>query len=63
MMTKIYMAIGGLALLTYLGISARGVIFSGTDDRPSYTVRSHSGRNPGGRTGFWWGVGGYRGGK
>ena len=62
MMTKAYMVIGGIALATYLGIAAQGVIFSGTDERPSYTTRSGAGRRGGGG-GFFWGVGGYRGGK
>ncbi len=63
MMTKIYMVLGGAVLVTYLSITARGVVFSGTDDRPSYSERSQTGRNTGRRTGFWWGVGGFRGGK
>ena len=54
------MAIGALVLLGYLGVAGRGMIFSGTDGRPGYSVRSGA-RRPGG--GFFWGVGGYRGGK
>lgn len=61
MMTKVYLLVGSLALITYLGIAARGIVFSGTDGRPSHSVRSSTGRRSGG--GFFWGVGGYRGGK
>lgn len=63
MMTRVYIAVGALALLGYLSVSARGMIFSGTDGRPSFADRSRAaGRRPGGG-GFFWGVGGYRGGK
>lgn len=63
MMTKIYMVFGGLAVATYLGVAAQGIVFSGTDGRPEIPSKSgSSGRRPG--VGFWWwGVGGYRGGK
>ena len=65
MMTKIYMAVGGLMLATYLGISFGGVVFSGTDGRPEPPQKaSASGRRPVGGGGiWWWSTGGYRGGK
>lgn len=60
------MLVGGAALVGYLGIAGWGVVFSGTDGRPSYAIQSGGGRSTVGRRpggGFFWGVGGYRGGK
>lgn len=50
-----------LALACYFGVETRGMVFSGTDERPSRAVRSGGSRGGGGGV-FFWGTG-YRGGK
>ena len=60
MMTKFYVAVGVVLLMGYLAVASWGVIFSGTDGSPSYSMRT--GRSGGRSGGFFWG-GGYRGGK
>ena len=68
MFSKLYLLAGGVLMVGYLSVEARGVVFSGTDSKPG--VRSASSRRSGGsgrrRRGggstFFWGSG-YRGGK
>jgi hypothetical protein len=60
MMAKLYLLAGGALLVGYLAIESRGVVFSGTDSKPSMVDGSRGGRGGGGT--FFWGTG-YRGGK
>lgn len=64
LMAKIYLLLGTGLIVTYCTWEVRGVVFSGTDTRPSMSSGSSGGRS--GRSGgggvFFWGSG-YRGGK
>lgn len=63
--TKLYLALGVGAILSYATVEVRGMVFSGTDRAPSlYSGSSSSGSRSGGGGGgvFFWGSG-YRGGK
>lgn len=65
-MSKLYLLLGAGLVVSYFTMEVRGMVFSGTDKRPSvYSSKSSSGRS--GRSGggggvFFWGSG-YRGGK
>ena len=59
-MSKLYLIAGGALLVAYLGIETRGMVFSGTDVKPSIYDSTGGGRGGGGV--FFWGSG-YRGGK
>lgn len=67
-LAKLYLLAGGALLVGYLAIESRGVVFAGTDAKPSiYSSRrsggsSSSRRGRGGGGVFFWGSG-YRGGK
>ena len=60
-MSKLYLLAGGALLVAYLGIETRGMVFSGTDAKPSIYDRG-GGRGSGGGGVIFWGSG-YRGGK
>lgn len=62
-LAKFYMFVSGVLLVTYIVIESRGMIFAGSDRRPSAYMVSSGGRSGGGGGGiFYWGSG-YRGGK
>jgi hypothetical protein len=58
-MSKLYLIAGGALLIGYLAMETRGLVFSGTDTKPS--IYSGGGGRGGGGAVFW-GTG-YRGGK
>ena len=58
-MSKLYLIAGAALLCGYLGIEARGMVFSGTDSKPSLYTGGGGGSGGGG---VFWGTG-YRGGK
>ncbi len=58
-MSKLYVLAGSALLIGYLAIESRGMIFAGTDSKPSLYTGRGGGR--GGGT-VLWGTG-YRGGK
>jgi hypothetical protein len=60
--SKLYLLAGGALLVGYLAIETRGMVFSGTDSKPSlYSGGGGSGGRGGGGVIFW--GSGYRGGK
>ena len=61
-LAKFYVLVGGGLLVTYVVIETRGVVFAGTDRRPSTSAVYSGGRSGGGGGIFFWGSG-YRGGK
>lgn len=61
-LAKFYVLVGGALIVTYLVIEIRGVVFAGTDRRPSADLVFSGGRRGGGGGIFFWSSG-YRGGK
>jgi hypothetical protein len=57
-MVRLNLVVGALLVLAYLVVSIRGVVFSGTDERP----RPYASRSSGGGGIHFWGSG-YSGGK
>lgn len=61
-MSFLYGLLGVGLVLGYFVVETRGLVFSGTDTRPSSSVRSRSGSAGGGSGPIIWGSG-FRGGK